>query len=54
MSTRDGRLSERDRAEIERSAEEARKTVLKAIDRAQIDRYNRSKVIRHGGALGVI
>ena len=39
MDTRDSRLSERDRAEIERSAEEARKTVLKEVDRSQIDRY---------------
>jgi SAM-dependent methyltransferase len=39
MNMTDSRLSERDRAEIERSAEEARKTVLKAVDRAQIDRY---------------
>jgi predicted RNA methylase len=32
-------LSERDRAEIERSAEEPRKTILAAIDRSQIERY---------------
>jgi ubiquinone/menaquinone biosynthesis C-methylase UbiE len=32
-------LSERDRAEIERSASEASKIVLKPPDRAQIDRY---------------
>jgi SAM-dependent methyltransferase len=39
MSRTDSRLSERDRAEIERSAEEARKIVLKGVDRTQIDRY---------------
>jgi SAM-dependent methyltransferase len=39
MDTRDTQLSERDQAEIERSAEEARKTVLKGVDRDQIDRY---------------
>ena len=39
MDTRDSRLSERDRAEIERSAEEARKIVLRGVDRAQLDRY---------------
>src|SRR6202158_4716294 len=39
MDTRDSQLSERDRAEIERSAEEARKIVFTGIDRAQIDRY---------------
>src|SRR5450631_2515943 len=32
-------LSERDRAEIERSAEEARRTILTGTDRAQISRY---------------
>jgi SAM-dependent methyltransferase len=32
-------LSERDRAEIERSAEEARKTILTGTNRSQIDRY---------------
>jgi len=32
-------LSERDLAEIERSAEEARRTILEAPDRRQIDRY---------------
>jgi len=32
-------LSERDRAEIERSASEASKIVLKPLDRAQIERY---------------
>jgi len=35
----DGTLSERDRAEIERSAEEARGIVLRETRRAQIDRY---------------
>lgn len=35
----DGILSERDRAEIERSAEEARGIVLRETRRAQIDRY---------------
>jgi SAM-dependent methyltransferase len=35
----DSRLAERDRAEIERSASEASKVVLKPLDRAQIDRY---------------
>jgi SAM-dependent methyltransferase len=39
MDTRDTQFSERDQAEIERSAEEARKIVLKGVDRAQIDRY---------------
>ncbi|MGB7601047.1 MAG: methyltransferase domain-containing protein [Candidatus Sulfotelmatobacter sp.] len=39
MDARDSRLSERDQAEIERSAEEARKIVLRGVDRAQIDRY---------------
>jgi SAM-dependent methyltransferase len=39
MDTRDSRLSERDQAEIERSAEEARKIVLRGVDRAQMDRY---------------
>jgi SAM-dependent methyltransferase len=39
MGMTDGRLSERNRAEIERSAEEARKIVLKAVDRTQVDRY---------------
>ena len=39
MNTRGSQLSERDRAEIERSAEEARKIVFTGIDRAQIDRY---------------
>ena len=39
MDTRHSQLSERDRAEIERSAEEARKIVFTGIDRAQIDRY---------------
>jgi 2-polyprenyl-3-methyl-5-hydroxy-6-metoxy-1,4-benzoquinol methylase len=39
MDTRDSQLSEHDRAEIERSAEEARKIVLKRIDRAELDRY---------------
>ncbi|HEY3973295.1 MAG TPA: methyltransferase domain-containing protein [Candidatus Sulfotelmatobacter sp.] len=32
-------ISERDQAEIERSAEEARRTILAGIDRAQVDRY---------------
>jgi len=32
-------LSERDRAEIERSAEEARRTIEIGVDRSQIDRY---------------
>jgi SAM-dependent methyltransferase len=36
---RDDTLTQRDQAEIERSAEEARRTVLKATDRAQIARY---------------
>lgn len=35
----DSRLAERDQAEIERSASEAAKVVLKPLDRAQIDRY---------------
>ncbi len=35
----DSRLAERDQAEIERSAAEAAKVVLKPLDRAQIDRY---------------
>lgn len=35
----DSRLSERNQAEIERSATEARKFVLKSLERAQIDRY---------------
>jgi ubiquinone/menaquinone biosynthesis C-methylase UbiE len=35
----DSRLSERNQAEIERSATEAKKFVLKTLDRAQIDRY---------------
>jgi ubiquinone/menaquinone biosynthesis C-methylase UbiE len=39
MDMRDTQLSERDQAEIERSAEEARKIVLKGVDRTQIDRY---------------
>ena len=39
MDSRDSRLSERDQAEIERSAEEARKIVLTGVDRAQLDRY---------------
>ncbi|MGA9508867.1 MAG: methyltransferase domain-containing protein [Candidatus Sulfotelmatobacter sp.] len=39
MDSRNSRLSERDQAEIERSAEEARKIVLRGVDRAQIDRY---------------
>lgn len=39
MDSRDSQLSERDRAEIQRSAEEARKIVFKGIDRTQIDRY---------------
>lgn len=39
MDTRNNRLSERDQAEIERSAEEARKIVLRGVDRTQIDRY---------------
>ena len=39
MNTRDSRLSERDQAEVERSAEEARKIVLRGADRVQIDRY---------------
>jgi hypothetical protein len=33
------RLSERNQAEIERSAAEAEKVVLKPLERAQIDRY---------------
>lgn len=32
-------ISERDRAEIERSAEEARRTILAGTDRTQVDRY---------------
>ncbi len=36
-------LSERGRAEIERSAGEARKTILAATDRCQIDRYLRPR-----------
>ena len=35
----DSLLSERNQAEIERSASEASKVVLKPVDRAQIDRY---------------
>jgi SAM-dependent methyltransferase len=35
----DSQLSERNQAEIERSASEARKFVLKSLERAQIDRY---------------
>lgn len=35
----DSRLSERNQAEIERSASEAMKFVLKPLERAQIDRY---------------
>jgi predicted RNA methylase len=35
----DSRLSERDQAEIERSASEAAKVVLQPVDRTQIDRY---------------
>ncbi|HEV3512106.1 MAG TPA: class I SAM-dependent methyltransferase [Candidatus Sulfotelmatobacter sp.] len=35
----EGTLSERDRAEIERSAEEARRTIFAGIDRSQINRY---------------
>jgi ubiquinone/menaquinone biosynthesis C-methylase UbiE len=35
----DPRLSERDQAEIERSASEAAKVVLQPVDRTQIDRY---------------
>jgi ubiquinone/menaquinone biosynthesis C-methylase UbiE len=35
----DSRLTERNQAEIERSASEASKVVLKPLDRAQIDRY---------------
>ncbi|HLX82893.1 MAG TPA: class I SAM-dependent methyltransferase [Terriglobales bacterium] len=35
----DSRLSERDQAEIERSASEAAKVVLGPVDRTQIDRY---------------
>jgi SAM-dependent methyltransferase len=35
----DNTISERDRAEIERSAEEARMIVLDGADRSQIDRY---------------
>jgi SAM-dependent methyltransferase len=35
----DTRLSERDRAEVQRSAEEARKLVVEPIDRAEIERY---------------
>jgi ubiquinone/menaquinone biosynthesis C-methylase UbiE len=35
----DPRLSERNQAEIERSASEASKVVLKPLERAQIDRY---------------
>ncbi len=35
----DSRLSERNQAEIERSASEASKVVLKPLDRTQIDRY---------------
>ena len=45
MDTRDSRLSERDQAEIERSAEEARKIVLKRIDRAELDRYRNPPAI---------
>ncbi len=36
---KDCRLSERNQAEIERSAAEARKVVLKPLEQAQIDRY---------------
>jgi SAM-dependent methyltransferase len=39
VDTRASQLSERDQAEIERSAEEARKVVLLGTDRTQIDRY---------------
>jgi SAM-dependent methyltransferase len=39
MKMIDAQLSQRDRAEIERSAAEARKIILKGVDRAQIDRY---------------
>jgi SAM-dependent methyltransferase len=35
----EGTISERDRAEIERSAEEARRTILQGTDRDQIKRY---------------
>ena len=35
----DSRLSERNQAEIERSASEAAKVVLEPLERAQIDRY---------------
>ena len=35
----DSRLSERDQAEIERSASEAAKVVLRPVDRNEIDRY---------------
>lgn len=39
MDTRASQLSERDQAEMVRSAEEARKVVLVGTDRTQIDRY---------------
>lgn len=35
----DPRLAERDRAEVERSAEEARKLVIPPLDRSQVQRY---------------
>jgi ubiquinone/menaquinone biosynthesis C-methylase UbiE len=35
----DQRLAERDQAEVERSAEEARKLVIPPLDRAQVQRY---------------
>jgi len=38
MKMIDAQLSQRDRAEIERGAAEARKVILKGVDRAQIDR----------------
>jgi hypothetical protein len=45
----DSRLSERNQAEIERSATEARKFVLKTLDRAQIDRYLNPLLESSGG-----
>jgi hypothetical protein len=35
----DSRLAERNQAEVERSASEASKVVLKPLERDQIDRY---------------
>ncbi len=39
VSMTDSQLSERNQAEIERSASEAAKVVLKPLERAQVDRY---------------